>query len=147
MRCLKPDCPGELDEVACPECGSKWSLSTDLQDSLPKISHQMSALEDNPESAKDEILNASASLESIIPDNYESWKAQAGVFLAALQQLETRQLVQDSSIKLMGVPLLEGTLRDAAETALRHCAHFSPTLDERISLIDKANSVRRTTWF
>jgi hypothetical protein len=46
----------------------------------------------------------------------------------------------------MDVPLRESALREAAEEALRNCAHFAQTFDERVTLIDEANRIRRTTW-
>lgn len=160
MRCTDTNCKGELDEIACPECGKKWPLPSGAVPSPPvterrrgsgfnlmKISQKLRTIDDSPASVKQELMNLSLSLERIVPDKYDAWRAQADLWLTALHELETRQLTADASVLLMGVPLLEGPLRDAAEGALRHCAHFALTRDERIALIDEANQVRNTTWF
>jgi len=99
------------------------------------------------ERSTDDLLRASEELKTIVPDNYDAWRAQADLWLAAVHQLETRQIQSDDSVILMGVPLVEDRLRDAAEEALRQCAHFAPTVEIRVSLIDEANKVRRATWF
>lgn len=162
MRCTDPNCKGELEDIACPACGKKWPLPSGTAGSiaapvterrrgsgfnLMKISQKLRTIDDSPESVKQELMNLSISLERIVPDKYDAWRAQADLWLTALHELETRQLSADASVLLMGVPLLEAPLRDAAEGALRHCAHFALTREERIALIDEANQVRNTTWF
>jgi len=99
------------------------------------------------EAATNELLTKSAKLEALVPDDYEAWRMQADLFLAALARLETREIAPDESVKLMHVPLRESALRDAAEEALRNCAHFAQNFEERVALIDEANRMRRTTWF
>lgn len=97
--------------------------------------------------SKDELLEASQKLQSMVPDDYHAWKMQADLLLAAIHKLETRTIEADESVKVMGVPLRESALREAAEEALRNCAHFALTFDERIRLVDEANRIRRATWF
>jgi hypothetical protein len=94
-----------------------------------------------------ELVQTSDRLKSVAPNSYQAWRSQADLLLQAIKQLERREIDPDESVILIGVRLVENDLRDAAEQALRHCAHFATTFDERIALIDEANSVRRTTWF
>jgi hypothetical protein len=94
-----------------------------------------------------ELIEASRSIEAVVPDDFIAWRKQADLFIKAVKQLETRQIEADESIKLMGIPLRESALRDAAEEALRNCAHFAATSHERIAVIDEANNIRRTSWF
>ena len=78
---------------------------------------------------------------------YLPWRSRANQLIAAIRQLERRELEIDLNSNILGVPIAEKPLRQAAEQALRHCAHFAPTFDERISLVDEANSIREKTWF
>ncbi len=118
---------------------------------LQKVSMRLKAIEDKTESdsdsGKDELVKVSETLTTVVPDKFEAWRAQADLWLAAIHQLEKRQLAPDDNVELMGVPLRENELRDAAEEALRQCAHFATTAEERIALIDEANNVRRMSWF
>jgi hypothetical protein len=104
-------------------------------------------IKDARPTSKDDLLSDSQKLESLVPDDYHAWKMQADLLLKAIHQLETRVIEADESVTVMGVPLRESALREAAEEALRNCAHFAETFDERIKLVDEANRIRRTTWF
>lgn len=95
----------------------------------------------------DDLLRAADALKTIVPDNYEAWRAQADLWFTAVRRLQVREIAPDENITLMGIPLREEDLRNAAEKALRQCAHFAPTVERRIALIDEANSVRAITWF
>lgn len=97
--------------------------------------------------SKEDLLRASDSLQELVPDDFQAWRLQADLLLAALKQIETRQIEPDESVQLMGTPLRESALRDAAEQALRNCAHFAAGKEQRIAVIDEANKVRRMTWF
>jgi hypothetical protein len=92
------------------------------------------------------MFEAARALQTVVADDYQTWRAQADLLVACLKKLETRDIQPDESIKVIGVPLLEKPLRDAAEAALRNCAHFAESLGENIRLVDEANRVRRTTW-
>jgi hypothetical protein len=94
-----------------------------------------------------ELIQASRELKRVTPYNYEAWRLHADLLLDALRQLETRQIQPDETFKILTIPLREDDIRDAAEAALRQCAHHAPTEERRIKLIDEANSVRRLTWF
>lgn len=94
-----------------------------------------------------ELLEASKQLKKVMPYNFEAWRLHADILLNALRQLETRQLLPDESFQILAIPLRENDIRDAAESALRQCAHFAPNEHQRIRLVDEANSVRRITLF
>lgn len=172
MHCQQLGCTGEYKDDFCNSCGAQVSgshaalgvdsenISSDSSDKssssasdaksperkLQKISAKLKAISET-EIANADLLQAAESLATVLPDRYEAWRAQADLWLTAIRQLEKRQLRPDDSINLLGVPLLENELRDAAEEALRQCAHHALTVDQRIALIDEANSVRRLTWF
>lgn len=99
------------------------------------------------ECSKDDLLGAAERLKDIVPDNFEAWRVKAELWVAAIRRLQTRELTPDESITLMGIPLLENNLRAAAEEALRQSAHFAPTVEKRVQLVDEANAIRRVTWF
>lgn len=160
MQCTEPQCSGEVKEGRCQACGTAVpavSVSTAggeratarsaarLQEVTASIQAMSEASE--VERSKEDLVRAADMLKTIVLDNYEAWRAQADLWTAAIRQLETRELSADDSVTLMGVPLREADLRDAAEEALRQCAHFAPTIERRIELVDEANSVRRTSWF
>lgn len=52
----------------------------------------------------------------------------------------------DESITIGGVPAREEPLRDAVEAAYRRLATMEPDRSVRVSLVDRANQVRRWTW-
>ncbi len=114
---------------------------------LMKLSARLKAIDETSERGKDELLKAASVLETVSPDKFEAWRAQADLWMAAIRQLERRQLRPDDSVMLLGIPLNENQLRDAAEKALRHCAHLATSIEDRIALVDEANSVRKMTWF
>jgi len=114
---------------------------------LMKLSARLKAIDETSERGKDELLKAASVLETVRPDKFEAWRAQADLWMAAIRQLERRQLRPDDSVLLLGIPLNENQLRDAAEKALRHCAHLATSIEDRIALVDEANSVRKMTWF
>jgi hypothetical protein len=96
--------------------------------------------------SREDLLRASKELQKVSPYNFEAWRLHADVLLAALEQLERRAIQPDVSFKLMTIPLREDEIRDAAEDALRQCAHYADSWEKRVSLIDEANRVRRMTW-
>jgi hypothetical protein len=152
IQCTTTGCQGDIKDGACLVCGTKMvaekkdQISTAKQQAIGDSVRAILQKETVP-CTKDDLLSASESLDEMVPDDYQAWRLQADLLLAALKQLETRQIAPDESMKLLGVPLRESALRDAAEEALRNCAHFASTVEERVSLIDEANRVRNTTWF
>ena len=93
------------------------------------------------------ILQCAEAMQDQSPNSYTSWRSRADVLVSTIRKLEKREISPDSNIKIFAVPLVETELRDAAEKALRHCAHFANTFDERISLVDAANDIRNISWF
>ncbi len=121
-------------------------------DNLPlqRLSARLEAIQeiDEPsELAKDELLKAAESLKNVVPNKFEAWRAYSTLWLAAISQLERRIIGPDEKLILLGVPLKENLLRDAAEKALRQCAHHASSSKQKIALIDEANKIRRVTWF
>lgn len=150
MECKEPDCKGNVVNGLCEVCGSGSSLEKPIVQTAtakPAVAAAPDPFEAQQEAATDDLLRKSQKLEAMVPDDYQAWRMQADLFLAALRRLETREIEPDENVKLMHVPLRESALRDAAEEALRNCAHFAQTFEERVALVDDANRVRRTTWF
>jgi hypothetical protein len=117
MNCKEKDCTGEIVNGACNICGASCGDS------------------------------ATTVVSNELADDYQAWRQQADQLLNTIRQLETRQIAPDESVQIMGVPMRESALRAKAEEVLRNCAHFAVNFDERVSLIDEANRIRRTTWF
>src|ERR1700679_3313201 len=80
-------------------------------------------------------------------DDYIEWRKKSELFLLAIGHLEKRELESREDISLLGIPFSDAKLRDAAETALRNCAHFAQSFEERIAFVDSANRVRNVSWF
>jgi hypothetical protein len=142
---------GGIDETRDRRSSQPKIKDLDAALKLQKVSMRLKAIECTSEkdqlTGKDELLRVSETLSTVVPDKFEAWRAQADLWLTAIHQLELRQLLPDDNVSLMGVPLRENELRDATEEALRQCAHFANTVEERIALIDEANKVRRMSWF
>ncbi len=51
----------------------------------------------------------------------------------------------DPAVSFVGQPASEPHLRDGLEAAYRDLAQYAPTRQERVDLVDRANSVRRWT--
>ena len=94
-----------------------------------------------------ELQSASSQLRQVVPYNYDAWRLHADLLLTALRQLQTRAIEPDDTVKLFVTPLREDQLRNAAERALRQCAHFADSAEKRIAAVDEANRIRRLTWF
>jgi len=153
MQCKKPGCNGEVIENRCQVCGTsaatnESSWKTPSGKALTITASVRALLESkSQEATMEDLVSASRTLEDVVPDDYQAWRTQADLLVNAIHQLEIRQIEPDESVSLIGIPLRETGLRDAAENALRNCAHFAQTFDERVTLIDEANRIRRTTWF
>ena len=107
----------------------------------------MAGEEDPSALVKASLLNTAEVIQHTPVDDYSDWKRRSDLFVLAVEQLETRQIESDGAFLLLGVPLSEAKMRSAAEDALRNCAHFATTFEERVALVDAANRVRNTTWF
>jgi Protein kinase G tetratricopeptide repeat len=158
MQCQQKDCQGQILDGRCQVCGTT-APSAAMPDKQVAVANQqlvtksMRVLLQSKDqlkeltASKEELLAVSSSLEDIVADDYSAWRAQTDLLLTAIRQLETRQIEPDESVKILGIPLRESALRDTAEEALRNCAHFADTAEERTALIDEANRIRNTTWF
>jgi serine/threonine-protein kinase PknG len=67
----------------------------------------------------------------------------ASVLDAALQEVRAKGARPD--ILIAGVPAAEPSLRNGLEAAYRELARYAKTLDDRVGLVDRANSVRPWT--
>lgn len=152
MHCKKEGCHGTLENGVCPLCGTaggsgEASESQASSGMRQAVTASMKLILDGDTATKDDLLRASEKFESMVPDDFGSWRLQADLLLSALKQLQKRQIEADQTTTIMGVPLTEVNLRHACEKALRNCAHFAQTFEDRVALIDEANRVRQTTWF
>jgi hypothetical protein len=151
MQCKREGCEGTIKDGLCPVCGAAAVESSDLQASSgmrQAVTASMKLILDGDTPAsKADLMAVSEKFESMVPDDYSSWRMQADLFLSALKQLVNRQMESDETATLVGVPLTEVNLRHACEKALRNCAHFAPSFEDRVALIDEANKVRQVTWF
>jgi hypothetical protein len=153
MRCKNEDCAGTVKDGVCQICGTpgpadegaETQATSGVRQAVTASMKQI--LDGETPTSKDELLRASAKFESMVPDDFSSWRMQANLFLSAVKQLKTRQMEADETVTLMGVPMTEVNLRHACEKALRNCAHFAQTFEDRVKLIDEANQVRQPTWF
>jgi len=150
MHCDKPGCIGNVEHGLCQLCGESSPPIPPLddfgrQEVMTSVRSILQPREVAP--SKEDLQRASADLRRVVPYNYEAWRLHADLLLNAICQLEKRQIEPDDSVRLFITPLREDQLRNAAERALRQCAHFADGTEKRIALIDEANRVRRTTWF
>jgi serine/threonine-protein kinase PknG len=90
------------------------------------------------------LSDALGSIESVTIDPLDRARLRTDVLQSALDIVED-QGPQDS-VEIAGVPATERPLRDALERAYRDLAALTPAGDERIALVDRANTVRRWTW-
>ncbi len=150
MQCDQPGCKGDIADGTCQSCGisiaqSSASTATGRDQVITAVRSVLNASAVAP--SKEALQQASAELKRVVPYNYEAWRLHADLLLNAINQLKTRQIEPDETITIFITPLREDQLRNAAEQALRQCAHFADSAEKRIALIDEANSVRQTTWF
>jgi len=151
MDCREPGCKGIVWDGACQDCGAPAGDEPESEDSgsPTAIIESVRSLLEPKEVApsKEDLLRASRQLRKAVHYNYDAWRLHADLLLNALRLLETRQLQPDANFKILAIPLREDDLRDAAEAALRQCAHCADSTDKRIAVVDEANRVRRKTWF
>jgi hypothetical protein len=151
MDCKEAGCKGKIVNGSCAACGAPESgQTTGSESSLAANASAPNAPGTAPRDepiCTDDLVRAAKRLDTVLADDYSAWREQADLLLGAIRQLETRHIEPDESIKIIGVPLRESALRAKAEEVLRNCAHFAQNFEERVSLIDEANRIRRTTWF
>jgi serine/threonine-protein kinase PknG len=83
------------------------------------------------------------SIESVTIDPLDRARLRTDVLQSALDIVQD-QGPQDS-VEIAGVPATDRPLRDALERAYRDLAVLTPPGDERVALVDRANTVRRWT--
>ncbi|HVN11743.1 MAG TPA: tetratricopeptide repeat protein [Kineosporiaceae bacterium] len=89
------------------------------------------------------LSDAMGSIESVTIDPVDRARLLTGVLDAALDVVTTKGAQE--KVLIAGVPAKEAPLRDALEHAYRDLAALTPAGDERVRLVDQANSVRRWT--
>jgi len=92
----------------------------------------------------DDLTAASSVLESLSLDGMDKLVLHTQVYREAVQQVSARTIAANAGTKILGQPLMEGTLRMGLETALRSMARLANG-EERIRLVDQANEVRPRT--
>jgi serine/threonine-protein kinase PknG len=94
----------------------------------------------------DDVLRASDILSTLqrSADGRDVQMGTADVFLSVVTEVEAGRLAPNGS-RLLGRPCHPAALRKGAEESLRRCARYADTADERIVLVDRANSVRPRT--
>jgi hypothetical protein len=162
MKCRLETCEGTLKDGICQICGlgpdgsasiypygaverPEKAVSPSKRQTVTQSMQQI--LDSDTPVCKADLVSAAAKFESMVPDDFASWRLQADLLITAIKQLETRQMEPDETVTLIGIPLTEVNLRHACEKALRNCAHFAPAYEDRVGLIDEANRLRQRTWF
>lgn len=148
MNCSNNNCQGLIENGLCTVCGASSETSTShsaRQSVLDSLRALLKEKEASP--SRDDLAQAAQMLTSVVPYNYDAWRLHANLLLNALRQLQTRQIQPDATFTLLTIPLREDAIRDAAEAALRQCAHYADSAEKRIHFIDEANRIRQTTWF
>jgi hypothetical protein len=151
MKCTKPECNGTIENGLCQICGSKpkdndtAKHEATKEETIAAVRKVLQFKEISP--TKEDLLKAADTLKTVVPYNFDAWRVHADLLLNALNQLRNRTLKPDPSFSILAIPLRENDLRDAAENALRQCAHFANIEENKIALVDEANKVRRLTWF
>jgi serine/threonine-protein kinase PknG len=80
-------------------------------------------------------------------ESYEGYRLQADVLRAAITALRSKLLKADKTVTLLGVPLLERSLRDAASTALINCGRLCTNRSESIQAVSEAHRLGRFKFF
>jgi serine/threonine-protein kinase PknG len=93
----------------------------------------------------DELVQASETIAGLAADDFDVHRLRADLVLAAIDQIESKRLKADPSVRILDTAMKLPALRQAAEIELRHCAHYAHSLDEKIALVDQANAVRPVT--
>jgi serine/threonine-protein kinase PknG len=94
--------------------------------------------------ALDDLASASMLAEGLPLSEQSRAMLSAQIFSAAVQQVSARAVAPSTTTKILGQPLEERSLRAGLERSLRAMARFAEG-EERIKLIDQANSARPRT--
>ena len=89
------------------------------------------------------LAEALASIETVTIEPLARARLRADVLGTALREVSTTG--NRPEVRVGGIPAREPTLRDGLESAYRELAGLTPDRQERIRLVDAANSARRWT--
>ncbi len=92
-----------------------------------------------------ELEQASATVEALAMEGYALHQLSVELLRAAIRQVQNKAIPAGSANRVLGQPLEENALRHAVERELRACARYAKTRDEKIALVDAANSERPRT--
>ncbi|MDH4148397.1 MAG: serine/threonine-protein kinase PknG, partial [Acidimicrobiia bacterium] len=92
-----------------------------------------------------ELATAAATVERLTLDARERSKIAVEILGRALGGVTDGSLSPDPAVQLFGHPLAEPQLRVGLEAAYRELARLAPSTEERIALVDRANSLRPRT--
>ena len=94
-----------------------------------------------------ELERASRAIEALTLDALEKHRFAAEIQGRALELMEAHALPDAPTVRVLGQPLVNASLRAGIEKALRGMAHLVTDRAEKIRLVDLANQVRPPTWF
>jgi serine/threonine-protein kinase PknG len=93
-----------------------------------------------------DLAAASATIERLQLDAAERAALSADIFERALAGVQAGRILPDAGV-MLGRELNEKSLREGLEQTYRIQARLATTDDERIRLVDRANSVRPRSLF
>jgi serine/threonine-protein kinase PknG len=93
-----------------------------------------------------ELTQASQVVEGLAAEGAEHVRLRSEVLMAALNLLGSKAVTADPTVRLLGEPLDEPTIRRGLEAAFRQLARFETDPARRIELVDRANTVRPQSW-
>jgi serine/threonine-protein kinase PknG len=131
------DRPGALAAYAAVPASS--SGHTDAQ--IARITLMLAG---DPQPA--DLREAGAALDALTLDAESRSRLAVRILEAALRHVTSGRTPPDPGETLLGIPLAEDQLRLGLERTYRMLGHRADDRDERIRLVDAANSVRPKTW-
>jgi serine/threonine-protein kinase PknG len=93
-----------------------------------------------------DLARAAALVESLTLDSMKKQTLSSQILTSAIVLMTSKKLKPDQTVKLFGAPLQETPLRFNLEKSFRAMAQLH-TGEARISLVDRANSIRPRTLF
>jgi serine/threonine-protein kinase PknG len=93
-----------------------------------------------------ELEKAGSTIDALLLEGKEKFRIMREVFTVALDLITGNKIKEDAT-KVLGHSLQEIEIRKGLEGAYRNLARITDDKDQRIALVDMANSVRPKTWF
>ena len=93
--------------------------------------------------ASQNLASALTSIDGVGIDPVDRARLTADVLAAALEQVRAHG--PEPTIRIGGHTAAEPSLRDGLESAYRALAAMTPGRDDKVELVDRANTVRRWT--